>query len=63
LKYAKGVKRTKAERKRVEERLRRKPGLERGAIEIPPPPPDETRVPKPSGYFAGTTAMEPVSEM
>jgi hypothetical protein len=41
-KYAKGVKRTKAERKRVEERLRRKPGLEKWAIEIPPPLPDRT---------------------
>jgi len=41
-KYAKGVKLTKAERKRLEKRLQRKPGLEKWAIEIPPPPPDET---------------------
>jgi hypothetical protein len=41
-KYAKGVKLTKAQRKRLEERLRRKPGLEKWAIEIPPPPPDQT---------------------
>jgi hypothetical protein len=26
----------------LEARLRRKPGLEKWAIEIPPPPPDET---------------------
>ena len=32
---------TKAERKRLEKRLRRKPGLEKWAIEIPPPPPDQ----------------------
>jgi transposase len=41
-KYAKGVKLTKAQRKRLEERLQRKPGLEKWAIEIPPPPPDQT---------------------
>jgi Rhodopirellula transposase DDE domain len=40
--YAKGVKLTKAERKRLEQRLQRKPGLEKWAIEIPPPPPDQT---------------------
>jgi hypothetical protein len=40
-KYAKGVKLTKAERKRLEKRLRRKAGLEKWAIEIPPPLPDE----------------------
>jgi hypothetical protein len=40
--YCKGVKLTKAERKRVEERLKRKPGLEKWAIEIAPPPPDQT---------------------
>jgi hypothetical protein len=41
-KYAKGVKLTKAERKRLEQRLQRKPGLEKWAIEIPPPSPDQT---------------------
>jgi hypothetical protein len=41
-KYAKGVKLTKAERKRLEQHLRRKPGLEKWAIEIPPPTPDQT---------------------
>jgi hypothetical protein len=40
--YAKGVKRSKAQKKRLEPRLQRKPGLEKWAIEIPPPPPDET---------------------
>src|SRR5262249_22008934 len=40
-KYAKGVKLTKAERKRLEQWLQRKPGLEKWAIEIPPPPPDQ----------------------
>jgi len=40
--YPKGVKLTKAERKRLERRLERKPGLEKWAIEIPPPPPDQT---------------------
>jgi hypothetical protein len=40
--YAKGVKLTKAQRRRLEERLQRKPGLEKWAIEIPPPPPDQT---------------------
>jgi hypothetical protein len=39
--YAKGVKRTKAEKKRVEQWLERKPGLEKWAIEIAPPPPDQ----------------------
>ena len=41
-KYAKGVKLTKAEKRRLEQRLRRKPGLEKWAIEIPPPLPDQT---------------------
>jgi hypothetical protein len=40
-KYAKGVKLTKAERRRLEPRLRRKPGLEKWAIEIPPPAPGQ----------------------
>jgi hypothetical protein len=39
--YPKGVKRTKAQKKNLEERLNRKPGLEKWAIEIPPPPPDQ----------------------
>jgi hypothetical protein len=39
--YPKGVKRTKAQKKSVEERLKRKPGLEKWAIEITPPPPDQ----------------------
>jgi hypothetical protein len=39
--YPKGVKRTKAQKKKLEERLKRKPGLEKWAIEIPPPPPDQ----------------------
>jgi Rhodopirellula transposase DDE domain len=39
--YNKGVKRSKAERKRMEELLQRKPGLEKWAIEIAPPPPDQ----------------------
>ena len=38
--YAKGVKRTKAQKKSLEKRLQRTPGLEKWAIEIPPPPPD-----------------------
>jgi hypothetical protein len=41
-KYVKGVKLTKAERKRLEPRLQRKAGLEKWAIEIAPPPTDET---------------------
>jgi Rhodopirellula transposase DDE domain len=41
-KYPKGVKLTKAQKKRLEQRLRRKPGLEKWAIEIPPPPPGQT---------------------
>jgi hypothetical protein len=41
-KYATGVKLTKAERKRLEQRLQRKPGLEKWAIEIAPPPTDQT---------------------
>jgi hypothetical protein len=40
-KYAKGVKLTKAQRKRLEQHLQRKPGLEKWAIEIAPPPPDQ----------------------
>jgi len=39
--YAKGVKLTKAERKRLEQMLQRKPGLEKWAIEIAPPSPDQ----------------------
>jgi hypothetical protein len=35
--YVKGVRRTKAEKRRLEERLQRKPGLEKWAIEIAPP--------------------------
>jgi hypothetical protein len=39
--YDKGVKRSKSEKKRMEELLQRKPGLEKWAIEIAPPPPDQ----------------------
>lgn len=39
--YTKGVKRSKTEKKRLEEWLKRKPGLEKWAIEIAPPPPDQ----------------------
>ena len=39
--YAKGVKLNKAERKRLEKWLKRKEGLEKWAIEIAPPPPDQ----------------------
>jgi hypothetical protein len=39
--YPKGVKRTKAQKKRLEPWLQRKPGLEKWAITIPPPAPDE----------------------
>lgn len=39
--YATGVKRTTAQKKRLEQRLQRKPGLEKWAIEIPPPPMDQ----------------------
>lgn len=39
--YPKGVKLTKAQKKRLEQRLQRKPGLEKWAITIPPPAPDE----------------------
>lgn len=39
--YAKGVKRTKAEKNRLEQWLHRKPGLEKWAIEITPPPLDQ----------------------
>jgi hypothetical protein len=40
--YPKGVKLTKAEKKRLEQWLQRKPGLEKWAIEIAPPAPDQT---------------------
>ena len=40
--YTKGVKRNQAEKKRLEQWLERKPGLEKWAIEIAPPPPDQT---------------------
>lgn len=40
--YAKGVKRNRAEKKRLEQWLKRKPGLEKWAIEIAPPPQGET---------------------
>jgi hypothetical protein len=39
--YPKGVKLTKAQKKRLEQRLQRKPGLEKWAITIPPPALDE----------------------
>ncbi len=39
--YAKGVRRNRAEKKRIEKWLERKPGLEKWAIQINPPPPDE----------------------
>jgi hypothetical protein len=39
--YVKGVKLTKAERRRLEERLQRRAGLEKWAIEIAPPPSEE----------------------
>ncbi len=39
--YAKGVKRTKAQKKRLEQHLKRKPGIEKWAIEIAPLPPDQ----------------------
>jgi DDE family transposase len=39
--YAKGVKLKKAAKKRLEQWLKRKPGLEKWAIEIAPPPPDQ----------------------
>ena len=39
--YPKGVKLTRAQKKRLEQRLQRKPGLEKWAIEIPPPPPGQ----------------------
>jgi len=39
--YAKGVKLKKAEKKRLEKCLKRKPGLEKWAIEIAPPPLDQ----------------------
>src|SRR5205823_4613997 len=37
--YAKGMKRTKAQKKSLEQWLQLKPGLEKLAIEIAPPPP------------------------
>jgi hypothetical protein len=40
--YAKGVKLNKAQKRRLEQWLKRKPGLEKWAIEIAPPPLDET---------------------
>jgi Rhodopirellula transposase DDE domain len=40
--YAKGVRRTKAEKKRLEQWLKRTPGLEKWAIEIAPPPQGQT---------------------
>jgi hypothetical protein len=40
--YTKGVTLTKAERKRLEARLQRTAGLEKWAIEIAPPPTDQT---------------------
>jgi Rhodopirellula transposase DDE domain len=40
--YAKGVKLKKAQKKRLEKWLKRKPGLEKWAIEIAPPPPEQT---------------------
>lgn len=39
--YAKGVKLTKAQKKSLEQWLKRKQGLEKWAIEIPPPPKDQ----------------------
>ncbi len=39
--YPKGVKLTRAQKKRLEQQLRRKEGLEKWAIEIPPPPLDQ----------------------
>jgi hypothetical protein len=41
-KYAKGVKLKKAEKRRLEKLLKRKAGVEKYAIEIAPPPPDQT---------------------
>lgn len=41
-KYAKGVKLTRAEKRRLEQYLQRTPGLEKWAIDIPPPPPGQT---------------------
>jgi Rhodopirellula transposase DDE domain len=40
--YGKGVRRTKAQKRRLERWLKRTPGLEKWAIEITLPPPDET---------------------
>jgi hypothetical protein len=40
--YPTGVKLTRAERRRLEQHLQRTPGLEKWAIEIPPPTPDQT---------------------
>ena len=40
--YGKGVRRTKAQKRRVERWLKRTPGLEKWAIQITPPPPDLT---------------------
>jgi hypothetical protein len=40
--YPKGVKLTKAQKRRLEQRLQRTPGLAKWAIEITPTPPDQT---------------------
>ena len=40
--YPQGVKLTKAQKRRLEQWLQRKPGLEKWAMEIPPPAPDQT---------------------
>jgi Rhodopirellula transposase DDE domain len=40
--YPKGVKRTGAQKRRLEKLLQRTPGLEKWAIAIPPPPQDQT---------------------
>jgi hypothetical protein len=40
--YSKGVKLPQRRKKRLERWLKRKEGLEKWAIEIPPPPPDQT---------------------
>jgi hypothetical protein len=39
--YKKGVRRSKAEKRMLEKLLKRKPGIEKWAIEITPPPPDQ----------------------
>jgi hypothetical protein len=40
--YTRGVRRTKAQKRRLERWLKRTPGLEKWAIEIIPPPPEQT---------------------